>query len=236
VGDFNGDGKLDLAITNTTGAVAFDIFYGQGDGTFQSAIGYVASSFPGGIAAGNFTGTGVNGVAVPYGVGELQVDVIGSPNIQSHSYALAGKGAGISVGDFNGDGKADIAVLCGGNAAVLLGKGDGTFAAPILTAGVSGSNRLVTGDFNGDGNLDLAISNATTNNLTILLGTGTGTFTPAASPATGKYPQGIVAADLTGSGVLDLAVANTDDNSVTILLSNRDGTFTAAPTIAIGTN
>ena len=70
-----------------------------------------------------------------------------------------GSGPGeVAIGDFNGDGKADLAVghLAGNNVSVLLGNGDGTFQAAVNYAAGSGPRSVAIGDFNGDGKADLA--------------------------------------------------------------------------------
>ncbi len=138
----------------------------------------------------------------------------------------------VTVGDFNGDGKADLAVAdsgAPGSVIILLGNGDGTFLQAAGTpATVNEPDSMVAGDFNADGNVDLAVANSGSNTLTILLGNGDGTFTPAASPATGSSPSSVVTGDFNGDGKLDLAVTNASSNTVSILLGNGDGTFTAA--------
>jgi len=139
----------------------------------------------------------------------------------------------MAMGDFNGDGKVDLAVaIITTYRHILLGNGDGTFL-PASSSPVSvGANPtdLVSGDFDGDGKLDLAVANSTDNALTILLGNGDGTFSPVtSSPATGTTPFGLAVGDFNADGKLDLAVANFDENTVTILLGNGDGTFAPAP-------
>jgi uncharacterized protein (DUF2141 family) len=152
-----------------------------------------------------------------------------------------------AVGDFNGDGKLDIAVTGGGYGfsighvvTILLGNGDGTFRLAQNSTFPTGSNpwAIVAADFNGDGKLDLAVANQDDGTLTILLGNGDGTFTPATgSPvAVGSGPYALAAADLNSDGKLDLVVANQNDTTVTVLLGNGDGTFTpaAGSPIAVG--
>lgn len=145
----------------------------------------------------------------------------------------------IAVGDFNGDGIPDLAVVnqTAGTVTVMLGNGDGTFTTKsIPQTGISPAYVAVA-DFNGDGILDMAVTNYGSNNLTVLLGNGDGTFTATATrPETGDGPDSITVGDFNGDGIPDLAVANYDGNSVTILLGNGDGTFTTGASPLTGVN
>ena len=152
--------------------------------------------------------------------------------------------AAVGTGDFNNDGKPDLAIMSSftNSIYVMLGNGDGTFTAaagsPILGVGTipcinnnEASNCSMTvGDFNHDGNADLAETSGYDNTVIVLLGHGNGAFTPATgSPITvGTFPQAVRAGDFNRDGLLDLAVANARDNTVSILLGNGDGTFTPA--------
>jgi hypothetical protein len=82
------------------------------------------------------------------------------------------------TGDFNGDGKLDLAVsdASANMVSILLGNGDGTFQAHYDYRAAAMPYGLATGDFNGDGHLDLAVVNDASNTVSVLLGNGDGTF------------------------------------------------------------
>jgi hypothetical protein len=146
------------------------------------------------------------------------------------NYDVGSLPSSAAVGDFNGDGKLDVAVTNAGNnnVSVLLGNGDGTLQAAANYGTGSEPSFVAVGDFNGDGKLDLAVTNATSNNVSVLLGNGDGTFRAAVNYSTGLGPDSVVAGDFNGDGRLDLAVANGGSNSVGVLLGNGDGSFQTA--------
>jgi Bacterial Ig-like domain (group 3)/FG-GAP-like repeat len=132
------------------------------------------------------------------------------------------------LADVNNDGRLDLilAVNETNTISVQLGLGDGTFQAPIFSAGtIVNPSTIVVGDFNGDGNLDMAMGNLGDTTITVLLGIGDGTFQAPQTYPVGSGPVSIAVGDFNGDGNLDLAVLNTNDNNVTILLGQGDGTF-----------
>jgi len=142
----------------------------------------------------------------------------------------------LAVGDFNGDGRRDVAVanVQSNDVSVLLGRGNGTFAPALTTAVGPSPFSLAIGDFNRDLKPDLAVANAGSNTVSILVGNGNGTFQRAASLAVEQSPHGVVAADFNRDGRGDLAVANSSSHSVSVLLGNGDGSFASLGTLAAG--
>lgn len=173
-----------------------DVYLGNGDGTFQSAIEYPA------------------GFAYPFFV---------------------------TVGDFNGDGIADIVISTDfGTFSVLLGNGSGGFNAPIISTSTSSLGAMWAADLNHDGKLDLVavnIANTASPSVAVLLGNGDGTFQPEADYS---VPQGLFAVtvgDFNGDGVLDLASVSgyisgglsvQPPGTLSYLFGKGDGTFSPA--------
>jgi hypothetical protein len=159
LGNFDGDGKLDLVIERFNGVgYEIDINLGNGDGTFQKArqIAKVSrpSSIPG-VLASDFNGDGKLDLA--YLDGERIVILIGNGDGTFQSPAYYSAFGAFTTGDFNSDGDTDLLVNGGDNATfVLLGKGDGTFRKAQKVNGLpdSGEGGIIPGDFNSDGLLD----------------------------------------------------------------------------------
>src|SRR5205823_4390180 len=106
------------------------------------------------------------------------------------------------------------------NISILLGNGDGTFAAAVNYGAGSLPVSVAIGDFNGDGKSDVAVANDGSNNISILLGNGNATFAAAVNYAAGSFPTSVAIGDFTGDGMSDLAIANYNSDDVSILLGN----------------
>jgi len=136
----------------------------------------------------------------------------------------------VAVGDFNGDGKPDLALVNANSSeiSIMLGNGDGTFHAAASYGTGNPPVAIAVGDFNGDGRPDLAVVNANSSGISVMLGNGDGTFQAAAKYEKGNSGVAIAVGDFNGDGKADLAVVDGFSNEVSILLGNSDGTFQAA--------
>jgi hypothetical protein len=184
VGDFNRDGNLDLVAVdegNYGTGEGVTVLLGNGNGTFQSGKYFNPGNFPLSVAVGDFNGDGIldlaltgsdlggpPGVKIVLGNGD---GTFGPPNL----VPMGSLPSPIVVGDFNGDGILDLAMVDLGGARIILGNGDGTFdPTPVSYATGTHPSKIAVGDFNGDGHADLAVTNNGSNDVTILLNDGIG--------------------------------------------------------------
>jgi hypothetical protein len=240
--DFNGDGKLDLALTSAdTNTV--EVLLGNGDGTFQPAVAYSTvvsgkGTYPESIAAGDFNRDGKIDLAVGSGGSDRTLSILlgnGDGTFGSAANTTVGcLCAGVVAADFNGDGKLDLALsdLQGGRVFVLLGHGDGTFSTPVHFPAVTPQG-LAAADVDGDGKLDLVAANALGgHSVSVLLGHGDGTFAAPTDFPTGPDTRGVAVGDLNGDCKPDLAAAYAGNPSanppvpggVAVLLSSGGST------------
>jgi hypothetical protein len=254
-GDFNGDGKPDLAVVNPSEGT-ISVLLSNGDGTFQAPKSSRVYS-PISLATGDFNGDGKLDLAVAScgsdntcGQGDDAVSILlgnGDGTFKTRlDFATGTSADALAVADLNRDGKLDLIV---GNSfstvGVLLGNGDGTFQTHVDYNTGNGPFSIVVGDFNGDGFLDVAASNTCgasscqgPGSISVLLGNGDGTLQPQVEYATANGPVSLVTADFNRDGKLDLAVANASSylppSSMQVLLGNGDGTFQPAVSYAVG--
>jgi hypothetical protein len=235
-GDFNNDGKIDLAVANF-GTNNVSVFLGGDAGTFTltTQSPFDSGSGAAAVAAADFNRDGVLDLAVANsGAGTVSIFIgagDGSFSAAPTPTLTVGNGPmAIAAGDFNGDGILDLAVANhnDNNVSVFLGIGDGTFNSPNTFAVGSGPHGIIAVDMNGDGNLDLVTANETGGNVSVLLGNGNGTFQAHSDFTAHTGPVGIAAGDFNRDGKLDLAVANSGSGDVSILLGIGNGTFNAA--------
>ena len=244
VGDFNGDGKLDLSVgsdascSTCTGSASTYVQLGNGDGTFQAPI--LAFSGMGPMIAADLNGDGKLDLILQGDstVARIYLGNGDSTFSNANNYIMSqSQGLGVAVADFNLDGKLDIAV---GNA-LLLGNGNGTFQGVPFGA-IPGTGELlldrvpaaVIGKFDNSHAAGVAVlSNRTINpssyHVYILSNDGSGMLSLAHTYTIQAPGQEIAAADLNGDGNLDLVVTSLDTTgwSYTVLLGNGDGSFQA---------
>ena len=233
--DFNRDSSPDLAALGS----GLRNLEGDGAGGFRSVASYSLSTNA--VAVGDFNLDGKQDM-VAYGEGTQYVNVYlgngaggfgtplrvnsGLPSTNTSVYDMA-------VGDFNRDGKPDLAVpdVFHNRLVILLGDGLGRFA---LSSDVTAPGRpryVATGDFNRDGKLDVVATDLINNAVSIFLGNGAGGLTSAGQASAGVIDGGnatmLVAGDFNGDAVPDLSLAYTGTNHVTVLFGNGAGGFSA---------
>jgi len=246
VGDFNADGRPDLAVANQN-SNNVSILLGNANGTFQAAVNYAAGSTPSSVAVGDFNADGQPDLAVANNSSNNVSILLGNANGTFQgavNYAVGFNPWSVAVGDFNADGRLDLAVANAGAfcVSILLGNANGTFEAAVNHAVGSEPVSVAVGDFNADGRPDLAVANSFNgvggNNVSILLGNANGTFQAAVFWAVGTNPRSVAVGDFNADGRPDLAVTNSFNgvggNNVSILLGNANGTFQAAVNYAVG--
>jgi hypothetical protein len=242
LGDFNADGRLDVAILNvSSGNVSIRL--GTGGGAFAGTTNFAVGYSPQAIAIADLNGDDRLDLAIVGETNALSVLLgVGNGNFNAPTTYSTGNTAAydIVLGDFNGDGRTDIAAANGSQSTfgVLLGNGNGTFQTAVTyPTGGTVCMDCVTGDFNNDGRLDLAGCHITSSNVSVRLGNGDGTFQAAtlfACPGIGSL-NGVRTADLNGDGRLDLALSRSHTTSnVPIMLGNGNGTFQAPVNYSAG--
>jgi hypothetical protein len=241
VGDFNGDGKLDLVVTDSSDEAAY-LYLGNGDGTFQAPATIAAGNFPNAVAAADvntdghldIVTTGGGGSVGPYGSCISVILGNGNGTFQTQmSYATYADPTAITLADFNGDHNLDAAVLTNdGYMSILLGNGNGTFQAATnigigLTAAASGPLAIAAADFNKDGKEDLILSIYGQDCVAVYLGEGNGSFQTPLFFNTNQTPAGLAVGDFNGDGKLDWVSGSNSMDTVYAALGNGDGTFRA---------
>ena len=241
VGDFNGDGKQDLAVADG-GSDVIALLFGDGAGKFNRYPRlFLAGEHASSVAAGDFNGDGRQDLAVANGnsssntVSILLGNGRGTFKLPT-SYATFISPNWVAVSDFNGDGKQDLAVVSNSSpssVSILLGDGTGKFGHFTSFSAGNNADTVAVGDFNRDGHEDLAIDSRFPNGVSILLGDGTGRFGPPTTYAAAD-PISVAVGDFNGDGKQDLVTSNLGPGTVSVLLGTGSGGFSPATDFAVG--
>lgn len=230
-GDFNGDGKLDLAIAQSgaplpTSGNGLNLQFGNGDGTF-GPLTPVPGSLYGASVAASINANGPASIANTDGHGDHLLTIQPGGSVTTTDLALTASSTLnlVAAGDLNHDGLADLIYQSGDSWTVYLNGGNNTFTqsanlpgAPTLPGYTAAS--IVIADLDGDGNGDvlIAFDNTAadhahptadrTNALYLWYGHGDGTFAaPILLTPSRNYNQ-LAAIDLDGDGLLDLVMSD----------------------------
>lgn len=232
VGDFNDDGNLDVVTTNRL-ARSISILMGTGSGSFDPKVDYTVGSVttPWEVAVADLDGDSKQDIVVAHWdfanqlVGVFLNSGTGTFPF-STDYTTGSNPNSVAIGDFNNDGKPDLATanqnVSSRSVSILLGTGTGTFGVKTdFSMGLTSlPSKIVAGDLNNDGNLDLVTTRGTQLNVAVLLGNGTGNFNNIVQFGTGPNVslQAIDLGDFNGDGLKDIVTEN-NTSSVAVILS-----------------
>jgi hypothetical protein len=244
VGDLNGDGFNDLAVTNwnSGGIGTISVYTGTGNGGFGTEKIYS-------------TGLGPQSLVIADVNADNKLDIVVANSGSKSISVLTNTGSGIlsdavnfptgipnagpvsiATADFNLDGFTDICVAnysVTGTITVFSNNGFGDFSNKTIYNVGSIPFCITTGDVNNDGKIDIVVANSASNNVGVLTNTGNG-FSSQKTYATGSNPSGVSLGDLNNDGFLDMAVINNFSNTVGVYLNTNTGTFTNQVIHSIG--
>lgn len=278
IGDFNEDGKRDLAVPGSSGGV--DILLGDGTGGFAAGVNTTTNGTTLSLTVGDFngdahldvlmgtrmvlgTGTGTFGAPIVVGVPDISsVALTGDVNNDGHLDVVAGGQSGLTIvlgdgtgnlvqaksytsgftifgaassfaalGDFNEDGKVDLAAVQQRGIGILDGDGTGAFNDALsYTTTVLNPRYLVAADFNNDGKQDFVTASSANlpqgSTIEVAHGDGNGGFTKKSISNFGvSQPFAIATADFNNDGKLDLAVTQPGTGKISFLLNDGTGGF-----------
>ena len=235
VGDFNNDGKQDIATANAfSNTVSIRLGNGLGGFSGTTEVNVGPGVYPQFLAIGDFNNDRKQDIAVAdHESGKVSIligDGVGKFRVNAEINPGGGRPTSIAIGDFNNDGKQDLAVTQeteSTSIAIRLGNGLGGFSGTtqVPIGAPDGSNSVAIGDFNGDGKQDLAAPDYTYNRVAIRLGDGLGGFSGMTYVSVGDYPASVAVGDFNNDGKQDLAVANNVSGTVSILPGDGLGGF-----------
>lgn len=257
--DFDGDGIVDVATTNSEmnsiSVLRGTTVPGSATPTFAAQQTFATGGDPVTAVAGHFSRSGrldiavVNNASNTVSVFDNISDASGVNFATPLTFAVGQGPNAIVTYDVNGDGLPDLVVsnFADNTISVLLNTSTGStasFAAQQTFAATTLPNALAVGDINHDGKLDVIVTSFTGNVVAVMLnttaaGSMTAAFSSPQSFATGTDPNAVVVGDFNGDGILDIATANNISNNVSVLLGTTPigattVTFAAAVNFTVG--
>jgi hypothetical protein len=235
--DLRNDGTLDIVASNNNSS-SISVLLGNGDGTFQTAVPYSVGGSPLGVVAADLNGDQIPDLVVANSSsGSNSVSVLfgnGDGTFQAPVNYLVGNGpSDIAIGDYDGDGHPDLAVVSmrSNDLTILLNDGQGGFNVSAIYKLDATPIAVLPGDFNGDGKIDFVIGyyNFTNTNITTLLGNGDGTFQNPVDYPADLGPVGVAVGDLNGDHAPDIVAADVSASEISVLLNLNDWPPPAPP-------
>jgi hypothetical protein len=216
VGDLNGDGKPDVAVTTFSSGYAVAVLLNEGDGTLAAPSHYYFAGSAQGLVLADVDGNGRNDIVVastsppPYAGVVVLLNQGGGAFSAPRTFSAGTQPSGIAAGDLNRDGRIDLAVVNndsevagGGNLSVLLNQGSGNFAPPVAYPAGEFLSAVAEADLNGDGQPDLAVVDSSSN-VSVMLNEGTGSFVGPLRYSAQHPSSGFALGDVTGDGRIDI--------------------------------
>ena len=236
IGDLDEDGKLDLVVPNyssNTVSVFHNTSSGAGSISYAAKIDFTTGTWPSSVSIGDLDGDGkVDLAVVNSGSNTISVFRNTSSGAGIISYAArvnfttGTEPSSVSIGDLDGDGKADLAVANNNSNTVSVfrntasGPGSISYAAKIdFTTGVFPFS-VSNGDLDGDGKAELAVANYTSGTVSVFRNTSSGagiiSYAAKVDFTAGTNPRSVSIGDLDGDGKADLAVPNSGSSTVSV--------------------
>jgi Bacterial Ig-like domain/FG-GAP-like repeat/Secretion system C-terminal sorting domain/Abnormal spindle-like microcephaly-assoc'd, ASPM-SPD-2-Hydin len=239
VADFNGDGKLDLAIANVIGNGTVSILTNSGNATFTLTSTINVGSSPISVATADFDGDGYMDLATANSDSN-SISILKNNGsgifTRTSTISVGNRPYSVTVVDVDGNGSMDLAVAnyYDNTVSILKNNGNGTFTQTSVVNVSSSPISVISADVNSDGAMDLIV--AGNGAVSILKNNGSGTFTETSVLCSGISSFSVAAADLDGDGAVDLAITNSGSTSVLIFKNDGSGTFTQTSTITVENN